>query len=186
MKLQWVTISLITFIYLNFRNQGFSDWHDLYISTTHPLPSFPTIDQIRIYKETISVCVCVFFQDAFYNFYWCGPLSRCPCASLCVCVSVPKVVIVVYAQMVRKLVFLIRKNVLYGFKDSKYWRTSKLHGWFKNIFWPFYHFDDFLRFEFFLRFWVFTNQPTVHSGEVNRGRVCGCGSWCIKVTGDMW
>ena len=29
-----------------------------------------------------------------------------------------------------------------------------------------------------LGFWVFASHPTVHSGEVSRGRVCGCG--CLR------
>ena len=34
---------------------------------------------------------------------------------------------------------------------------------------------------------VLVNQPSVHSGRVSNGRVCGCASWRRwKVTGDGW
>ena len=61
---------------------------------------------------------------------------------------------------------------------SKYWHTS-------GRFWVLY-------FQWFYEFWilvmgfgVFANQPNVHNGGVNKGRVCGCGCWML-VTSDRW
>ena len=34
---------------------------------------------------------------------------------------------------------------------------------------------------------ILVNQPTVHSGGISRGRVCGCGRWRKwHATGDRW
>ena len=41
----------------------------------------------------------------------------------------------------------------------------------------FCRFYDILHFEIFSGLWVIAYQPTVHNGEVCRGRVCGCGCW---------
>ena len=46
---------------------------------------------------------------------------------------------------------------------------------YKKVFFPLKGLDDFLCFEIFLGFGVFSYQPTVHSGGVSRGRVCGFG-----------
>ena len=40
----------------------------------------------------------------------------------------------------------------------------------------FCRFNDFLDFDF-LGFWVFANKPTVRSGGVSRGSVCGVDCW---------
>ena len=45
------------------------------------------------------------------------------------------------------------------------------------VFFGFFGFNDFLRFEFLLGLIVFASQPTVHNGGVSRGKVCGCGCW---------
>ena len=50
-------------------------------------------------------------------------------------------------------------------------------------------FQWFLKKLHFFCFFVLANQPTMNSGGVSRGRVCGCGCGCWRlwqVTSDRW